>query len=194
MSLKFAINRSLLKCGVRWTGTVCVSAPISYSLYYADFLVCCWYCILQLLLTQNMLLWFSVLQGKMRDAQQIIMSMWSAGYAATDIIQTLFKVSCADVFSVPVWFLLSPRPLTGDQGPRSLGDIKAGASAGDRILAHAHRRGPQHTAAAARLYRQTSCHRSGGSGWAAFVERTHIFLSSLSLNRVLNYAWSSRTW
>lgn len=28
----------------------------------------------------------------MRDAQSIIMGMWGAGYAATDIIQTLFKV------------------------------------------------------------------------------------------------------
>lgn len=34
----------------------------------------------------------SIRLGKMKDAQDIIMGLWSAGYAATDIIQTLFKV------------------------------------------------------------------------------------------------------
>eukprot|EP00597_Dinobryon_sp_UTEXLB2267_P004206 CAMPEP_0170065174 /NCGR_PEP_ID=MMETSP0019_2-20121128/5360_1 /TAXON_ID=98059 /ORGANISM="Dinobryon sp., Strain UTEXLB2267" /LENGTH=323 /DNA_ID=CAMNT_0010271977 /DNA_START=2079 /DNA_END=3050 /DNA_ORIENTATION=- len=33
--------------------------------------------------------------GQMREAQSIIMGMWGAGYAATDIIQTLFKVTKA---------------------------------------------------------------------------------------------------
>lgn len=28
----------------------------------------------------------------MKEAQDVIMTLWSAGYAATDIIQTLFKV------------------------------------------------------------------------------------------------------
>jgi hypothetical protein len=28
----------------------------------------------------------------MKDAQDVIMKMWGSGYAATDIIQTLFKV------------------------------------------------------------------------------------------------------
>jgi replication factor C subunit 2/4 len=37
----------------------------------------------------------SVTEGKMKDAQDIIMGLWSAGYAATDIIQTLFKVTRA---------------------------------------------------------------------------------------------------
>ncbi|KAJ1430677.1 replication factor C 37 kd subunit [Ochromonadaceae sp. CCMP2298] len=36
-----------------------------------------------------------VTEGKMKDAQDIIMGLWSAGYAATDIIQTLFKVTRA---------------------------------------------------------------------------------------------------
>eukprot|EP01034_Spumella_vulgaris_P044629 gene44629-55533_t len=32
-----------------------------------------------------------VLEGKAQAAQDIIISLWSSGYAATDIIQTLFK-------------------------------------------------------------------------------------------------------
>ena len=34
----------------------------------------------------------SVQKGRMKEAQDVIMTLWSAGYAATDIIQTLFKV------------------------------------------------------------------------------------------------------
>lgn len=32
-------------------------------------------------------------QGKMAEAQAVIMSLWTSGYAATDIIQTLFRVT-----------------------------------------------------------------------------------------------------
>jgi hypothetical protein len=31
----------------------------------------------------------------MKEAQDVIMGLWAAGYAATDIIQTLFKVYSA---------------------------------------------------------------------------------------------------
>lgn len=41
-------------------------------------------------------------QGQMREAQSIIMGMWGAGYAATDIIQTLFKVTKAHEMSEAV--------------------------------------------------------------------------------------------
>jgi hypothetical protein len=34
----------------------------------------------------------SAQKGLTKDAQDVIMSLWGAGYAATDIIQTLFKV------------------------------------------------------------------------------------------------------
>jgi ABC-type uncharacterized transport system permease subunit len=30
----------------------------------------------------------------MKSAQDVIMALWASGYAATDIIQTLFKVIC----------------------------------------------------------------------------------------------------
>ncbi len=120
----------------------------------------------------------------MRDAQQIIMSMWSAGYAATDIIQTLFKVSC-DYVSLSLFLSdFSSHLLIGDQGPRSLGDIKARASSGDWILAYAHRRGPQHTAAAPGLHRKTACHGSGSGGGTPFVGVAQIFLSALRIARV----------
>ena len=36
---------------------------------------------------------FSLRKGGLREAQDIIMGLWAAGYAATDIIQTLFKVT-----------------------------------------------------------------------------------------------------
>lgn len=35
----------------------------------------------------------SVLAGNTKQALDVIVSLWDAGYAATDIIQTLFKVS-----------------------------------------------------------------------------------------------------
>ena len=34
----------------------------------------------------------SLQQGRMKEAQDVVMKLWAAGYAATDIIQTLFKV------------------------------------------------------------------------------------------------------
>eukprot|EP01032_Pedospumella_encystans_P009139 gene9139-10786_t len=37
----------------------------------------------------------SLRKGGLREAQDIIMGLWAAGYAATDIIQTLFKVTRA---------------------------------------------------------------------------------------------------
>jgi hypothetical protein len=40
-----------------------------------------------------------VQQGHMREAQAVVMAMCSAGYAATDIIQTLFKVKPSLFFS-----------------------------------------------------------------------------------------------
>ena len=36
----------------------------------------------------------------MKDAQDVIMSMWGSGYAATDIIQTLFKVPSNIIYSL----------------------------------------------------------------------------------------------
>ncbi len=34
-----------------------------------------------------------VREGKMKEAQDIIIALWSSGYAASDIIQTLFRVT-----------------------------------------------------------------------------------------------------
>ena len=51
-----------------------------------------------------------MLQGKFRDAQQIIMAMWGAGYAATDIIQTLFKALLSPLSLIPDLTLLLTLP------------------------------------------------------------------------------------
>jgi replication factor C subunit 2/4 len=42
----------------------------------------------------------SVSEGRAKEAQAIIVKLWNDGYAATDIIQTLFRVSHMDLAAV----------------------------------------------------------------------------------------------
>ena len=39
----------------------------------------------------------------MKDAQDVIMGLWASGYAATDIIQTLFKVYTVAIILLYHW-------------------------------------------------------------------------------------------
>jgi hypothetical protein len=93
---------------------ICLSIYLSLyiSIYLSMYLSVSLYIYLSIYLSISFYLYLSaacsVQEGRMREAQSVIMDLWAAGYAATDVIQILFRVYSALLCCASMYTTLLP--------------------------------------------------------------------------------------
>jgi hypothetical protein len=93
----------------------------------------------------------SVTEGRAKESQAIIVKLWNDGYAATDIIQTLFRVSHGRCLECS-WVLMFCFALTGDPYNGSARASQVGVHSRDRLHTHAYRGRTEYEVAVVRVH------------------------------------------